>query len=54
MVDHYEPGVGRVDSTVETAGVEELLMKYPQLADGHADASGAVASTNLVLPTAPS
>jgi len=40
LTDHYEPGTGQVDPQAEKARVTELLMKYPALADAHADASG--------------
>ena len=40
MVDHYEPGTGQVDLSIEKKRMAELLAKYPPLADAHADASG--------------
>ncbi len=40
LVDHYEPGTGAVTKEVEKSRVEELLEKYPKLADKHLDSDG--------------
>jgi hypothetical protein len=40
LVDHFEPGTGKVAPDIERARMAELLAKYPPLADAHVDASG--------------
>jgi hypothetical protein len=40
LVDHYEPGTGKVNKQVEKERVTELLLKYPKLADQHKDYFG--------------
>ena len=40
MVDHFEPGTGRVPHGVETDRMATLLEAYPRLADKHHDAAG--------------
>ncbi len=40
MTDHYEPGTGGVDETVERAQVDKLLDVYPKITDKHQDADG--------------
>jgi hypothetical protein len=40
MVDHFEPGLGMAPAATQRARVQELLEKYPPLADEHRDAFG--------------
>lgn len=40
MCDHYEPGTGRVDAQTGSQRVEDLLKKYPAIADRHHDSDG--------------
>ncbi len=40
LVDHYEPGTGKVSSEIEKTRVDELLKKYPLLASKHQDHFG--------------
>lgn len=39
MVDHYEPGTGRVPEHVERARVDRLLDEYPKLVQDHRDST---------------
>lgn len=50
MIDHWEPGTGAVDADVESGRVQELLTRYPPLADKHADASGRRPSRTWFFP----
>lgn len=49
-VDHWEPGTGSVDAEAENTRVQELLARYPPLADKHADASGRRPSRTWFFP----
>jgi hypothetical protein len=40
MVDHYEPGTGKVSQIVAKERVDLLLKQYPKLVDKHRDSSG--------------
>jgi hypothetical protein len=40
MVDHFEPGTGKVPHGIETDRMATLLEEYPRLADKHRDADG--------------
>lgn len=40
MVDHYEPGTGRVTVSEERARIALLLRAYPRVADAHRDHDG--------------
>ena len=40
MVDHYEPGTGHASHELEKKRMQNLLTKYPQLADRHRDCHG--------------
>ncbi len=40
MCDHYEPGTGKVSINEGMRRVDELIEKYPSLADGHSDSNG--------------
>ena len=40
MVDHYEPGTDGASPELEKKRMQDLLVRYPQLADRHRDAAG--------------
>jgi hypothetical protein len=50
MVDHYEPGTGKVSKEVELRNVDELLDKYPTLVEGHKDFCGNVHRRTWFFP----
>ena len=37
IADHFEPGTGDVSGDEEMKRVDELLLRYPPLADSHKD-----------------
>jgi len=40
MVDHYEPGTGKVNIEIAKERIKKLLAEYPKLADKHKDSGG--------------
>jgi hypothetical protein len=50
MVDHFEPGTGKVAPTMERERMDLLLRAYPPLADTHRDAGGNVPKRTWFLP----
>lgn len=50
LVDHFEPGTGGVDAQAENDRMEELLNKYPLLADRHKDFKGNIPKRTWFFP----
>jgi len=50
MVDHYEPGTGKASVKIEKKRVNELLEKYPSLANKHKDYFGNIPKRTWFFP----
>lgn len=50
MVDHYEPGTRKVSKAMEQRRVNDLLEKYPKLADRHKDSVGRIPQRTWFFP----
>ena len=50
MIDHYEPGTGKVSKEEEEERVNELVSRYPKLAERHRDYYGNLAKRTWFFP----
>lgn len=50
MIDHYEPGTGKVSKEEEIKRVDELIARYPKLVAGHQDFYGNLPKRTWFFP----